>query len=607
MSLSLFLAPVTFGAFASWAVALVSALRMVRKRAPGVSIADLALNGFAFFDERNFLPEAAADARRMRNAFASFFGFVLLGLLLGLLLADSPARAQPASPEPPRAAAVEARGAEADAAPPDPQSPQASMADFFALARRGRFEQAARYLELPASADAATQARRLSLVLDRTVWVDLERLSPAASGDTRDGLPAGVDQIAEIPAATRGGEPEPVRIARRPTPEGHRWRFTRATTDRIDGWYRNLDGRYLLDRVPTRLLAEGPFHIAHWQWIGLVVLTALALLAGVLLAGLLRLVGLALARRTAVTWDDELVDRLVPPVRLGLALVAFDAALVELGLARPVAEAMHHAIKLLLVLVALSATMRAVRVTATQLAASEWGRSNPSSRSLVTLFARTLQVAAVVVAVLAVLSTLGYDVTGLIAGLGVGGVVLALAAQKTVENLIGAFAIGLDQPLREGDQVKIDGVAGTVERVGLRSTRLRTQDRHVVAYPNGKLADTPIESVTARDRMRIHTTLMLEYGTSSEKLRSLRDELERVARAHPKIYPDELHIRFAGFGASSLDIEVMLWMMVRDYASFVQAREELLLAFMQAVEAEGIGFAFPTRTVHLVDERTPRV
>lgn len=502
--------------------------------------------------------------------------------------AASRAAPRPASPE--------------DEAVVDPGSPQASMARFFMLARAGRFEEAAEYLELRPDDDGPTAARRLALVLDRRVWVDVERLPSSASGDTRDDLPAGVDEIARVPTPGATGETEPVRIVRRSTESGVRWHFTRTTTARIEGWYERLEGRYLLDRVPTRLLREGPYHVAQWQWLGFALLVPLSLLVGILLAGLLQRIALALARRTTASWDDDLVTALLGPTRLALALLLFDAALPQLGLARPVAESMHRGRGLLLVLVTLVAVMRTVRVFATQLSISEWGRTNPASRSLVTLAARTGQVVAVVLAALAVLSSLGYDVTGVLAGLGVGGVVLALAAQKTLENVLGAFAIGIDQPLREGDQVRIDGTVGIVERVGLRSTRIRTLDRHVVSYPNGKLADLAIESISSRDRMRLFTTLGLEYGLAPDAVRAIRDALEAVARAHPRIYADELHVRFAGFGGWSLDFEIMLWLDVRDYGSFVAAREELMLGFMQAVAEHGGRFAFPSRTVHLARE-----
>src|SRR5690606_29192788 len=115
--------------------------------------------------------------------------------------------------------------------------------------------------------------------------------------------------------------------------------------------------------------------------------------------------------------------------------------------------------------------------------ASAWARGKPAARSLMPIAMRVSKVVVAIIAIISLLSYLGYPVAGLIAGLGIGGIAIALAGQKTVENLFGAFSIGVDQPFREGDFVNVDGVLGTIEQIGLRSTRLRTLDRTVVAIP----------------------------------------------------------------------------------------------------------------------------
>jgi MscS family membrane protein len=145
-----------------------------------------------------------------------------------------------------------------------------------------------------------------------------------------------------------------------------------------------------------------------------------------------------------------------------------------------------------------------------------------------------------------------------------------------------------------------DTVLGTVEAVGLRSTRIRTLDRTVVTLPNGKLADMQIETFAPRDRCRLVTTLGLVYDTNADQLRRVLAGFERVLRAHPAIWPDDVIVRFAGFGESSLDVEVMAWFTTGDWAVFRAYRQEVLLSFMEVVEEAGSSFAFPTRTVHLI-------
>jgi MscS family membrane protein len=215
------------------------------------------------------------------------------------------------------------------------------------------------------------------------------------------------------------------------------------------------------------------------------------------------------------------------------------------------------------------------------------------------LGARISKIMVLAIAAVAVLSLLGLPVASLIAGLGIGGLALALAAQKTVENLFGAFSIGVDQPFREGDFVKIEDFVGTVEAVGLRSSRFRTLDRTVITIPNGKLADMRLESFTARDRMRLATIIGLVYETTAAQMRDVLQGFEHVLRAHPKIWPDAVVVRFREFGASSLDIEIMAWFQTSEWSEFQLIRQEILLQFMDVVERAGSSIAFPTRTIHL--------
>jgi MscS family membrane protein len=215
------------------------------------------------------------------------------------------------------------------------------------------------------------------------------------------------------------------------------------------------------------------------------------------------------------------------------------------------------------------------------------------------LGARVFKVAIAALGLVAILSALGYPVASLVAGLGLGGLAFALAAQKTVENLFGAFSIGVDQPFREGDFVKVDDFVGTVEAIGLRSTRFRTLDRTIVTLPNGRLADMRLESFAVRDRLRLAAVVGLVYQTTRAQMLDVLAGFERALRSQPKIWPDALTVRFSGLGASSLDVEVMAWFETSDWSEFQRIREQVLLDFMAVVEAAGSGFAFPTRTIHL--------
>lgn len=355
--------------------------------------------------------------------------------------------------------------------------------------------------------------------------------------------------------------------------------------------------------MPDWLLLPSFSGLERWQWLGLLAVVALAALVS---AGLQRVTGAVLQRvaaRTTTTADDVLLGRLRGPLRLFWFGVLGQLFLYALSLPDASHVWAQRLFRVLLAVGSFWGLSRAIGVWATRYLASERAVANPGSRAVVNLFGRVGQLAVLAIAVLMGLSELGFAVSSVVAGLGIGGIALALGAQKTLENVFGAFALAVDQPFREGDFVKVEDFVGTVEGVGLRSTRIRTLDRTLISMPNGKLADQRLETFAARDRFRLSTTLGLTYSTTAAQVRSVRDGLERRLRAHPKLWPDSVMVRFVGFGASSLDLEVMCWFVVKDYDEFLLVREEVLLGFMDEVEAQGSGFAFPTQTVHLVQEK----
>jgi MscS family membrane protein len=351
------------------------------------------------------------------------------------------------------------------------------------------------------------------------------------------------------------------------------------------------------------MLRVGPGDLAVWQWLGIAVAIASSWLLGRAVAFVfLRLAGLATAR-TTTTFDDELFARLRQPLRALASIGLLRIFLPWLVLSGAAAQIAKDALLASFALVLVWSALRSIDLAIVRLTTASWAASRPTSRALLTLIGRIGKVLVIVIAGIGFLSGLGLPVASLLAGLGIGGIALAFGAQKTVENLFGAVALGVDQPLREGDFVKVEEhTLGTVEAVGLRSTRVRTLDRTLVSLPNGKLADMRIESYTVRDRCRLATTLGLVYGTTADQLREVLAGFERVLRQHHGIWPNDVVVRFSAFGAHSLDVEIMAWFMTNDWGQFRIWRQEVLIGFMEVVEKAGSAFAFPTRTIHVAGE-----
>jgi MscS family membrane protein len=243
---------------------------------------------------------------------------------------------------------------------------------------------------------------------------------------------------------------------------------------------------------------------------------------------------------------------------------------------------------------------RAVDVWADFLNQRAWASGNPSARSLLAVTRNLAHVFVAVAGVVATLAAFGYPVITVLAGLGIGGLAIAFGAQKTIENLFGSIALAADQPFRVGDLVKVEDFTGHVERIGMRSTQIRTMDRTLISLPNGKLADMRIEDFAARDRIRFATTVGLVYSTREDQLRRIVSGIEALLRATPKVWSETVVASFAGFSQSSLDVEVMCWFETQDLAEFRELRQQALFGIMRIVEAEGTSFAFPTRTLQIV-------
>ena len=177
---------------------------------------------------------------------------------------------------------------------------------------------------------------------------------------------------------------------------------------------------------------------------------------------------------------------------------------------------------------------RAVDVWAQYLNERPWAADNPSARSLLSVTRNLARVFVAVTGLVATLAAFGYPVATVLAGLGIGGIAIAFGAQKTIENLFGSISLAADQPFRVGDLVRIEDFTGNVERIGMRSTQIRTLDRTLVSLPNGKLADMRIEDFAARDRIRFAATLGLAYGTSEEQLRQRRRRHRGAAARDPE-------------------------------------------------------------------------
>lgn len=207
----------------------------------------------------------------------------------------------------------------------------------------------------------------------------------------------------------------------------------------------------------------------------------------------------------------------------------------------------------------------------------------------------------IIVLLFAVSNIFKINVSSLIAGLGIGGLALALAAKESLENLLGSFTIFFDKPFTVGDLVTVSGITGEVEKVGFRSTRLRTLEKSYVTVPNKKMVDAELDNLTLRTFRRVRSTIGLVYGTKIAQIQGVVDDIQKYLDEHEYTNQDGT-VRFMDFGASSLDVSVVYFINTMDWAVYLDVKQEINFEIMRIVERHGSDFAFPTQTIHMASD-----
>jgi MscS family membrane protein len=222
-------------------------------------------------------------------------------------------------------------------------------------------------------------------------------------------------------------------------------------------------------------------------------------------------------------------------------------------------------------------------------------RRSTLSRSALPLVSRVAKVTIFVFAVTAAIGSWGYNTSTILAGLGIGGIAIALAAQKTIENLFGGVAVVSDRPVAVGDFCKFGDRVGTVEDIGLRSTRVRTLDRTLVSIPNAEFSSMVLENFSQRDKVWFHPTMNLRRDTTPKQVRNILEAIRRILTEDPKVETGALPVRFIGAGSYSLDIEIFAYIRTKDYDEYLKIQQDLLLRIMDAISAAGTALALPTQ------------
>lgn len=330
-----------------------------------------------------------------------------------------------------------------------------------------------------------------------------------------------------------------------------------------------------------------------------VLVLLIIVILGIFVFRIIHFIFLSLTKKTTKFSYKYTLQKLKAPIELGFVLTLFFSALHFLPIKERFQTALLYGEKGLYGLIALWFSFRLTDAVITIRISKLKGEARISASQILPLVRRVAKILFTLLIALFVLQNYGVDIGALLAGLGIGGLAIALAGQKTVENLFGGITLFLDQPIKVGEVCKFNDTLGIIEDIGLRSTRIRTLDRTVITLPNAAFSEMQIENYTRRDMIRFYTVLGLRYETTPDQMRYVLVELRKLLLAHPKVSEDPARVRLINFGSHSLDVEVYSYIDTSDWNEFLAVREDLMLRIMDIINSSGTDFAFPSQTLYM--------
>lgn len=490
--------------------------------------------------------------------------------------------------------------------PAERSSPRETMATLLEAVNQGEWDRAVATLDLDResypddviAARGQDLAAELKAILDRVAFVQLDKI-PEDTGDrswyvwrTVEGIPISLERVG-------GGE----------------WLFSRKTLDRLPDLWVAVEDRevvegveaapqtpamWLRSQVPESLRTRG-FILEYWQWLALAVLIFAGVLTErVLTFVLVRIAGGHLSRRLKKRRvDDGLIRAAMRPLGVVVMAIMWWLGLLVLGLPAQALAILLLAVKFLAIASLVWSAYRMVDVGGAVLESYAAETDTKYDDLLIPLLRSSAKIFIAAFGVVFLADNLDINITGLLAGLGLGGIAFALAAQDTVKNFLGSITVLIDRPFQVGDWIVVGDVDGTVESVGFRSTRVRTFYNSLVTLPNANLISAHVDNYGARRYRRWKTHLGVAYDTPPEKVDVLCEGIRELVRRHPYTRKDYFHVYLNQFGPSSLDILIYVFWETPDWSTELRERHRLAVDILRLTHHLGVEIAFPTQTLYL--------
>ncbi len=512
-----------------------------------------------------------------------------------LLVLGTPSTAQLPKPKPPPPKAAPAK-----TDPLGRETPRGAVVGFLKYEQRDDFTTAARYLQPSSDGNAALARRAREMrALHGKFKGDIALVSDDPLGTVEAGLPPGEVRAGQV---TVGNTTVDVILVRVDDPQsGKIWLISQETVARIPQLYALLESEEptALDRlIPMALTGRHLAGMSLAQWLGWLLSIPIAWLLAWPLDFLLTVPRRAVARLQKVPFKRIWDASIGAPLRCIIAILLHSLfvyllhppLLYRLYYFRFMAAVLAGSVAWLVNTVADRGFARMVDRTRIQHAGGE---------SILIVVQRLTRIVMFIAAVLCALALMGVDVRTTLAGIGVGGLAIALAAQKTLENLIAGVSLLMDKAVLAGDACLIGSWRGTVEEIGLRSLKLRTVDQSLLVVPNGALATMPFENMRSRRKLPINQTFSLRIETQADQLRLVLTRVKSMLDNLPEIESGTSRIRVSRFAGAAFELELFAYVTTGDWMAFTAIREEIVLKIAEIVESSGTQFAPPTQLAYL--------
>ena len=478
------------------------------------------------------------------------------------------------------------------------ETPYGTVYGFLQAADSGNYSIAAQYLQMsPARrlSEGDALAMKLDVVMNHAF---VGRLLPSRQpeGTPQEDVPLDRQKLGSMSAGDVDADLELVRVT--DPSAGNIWLIASNTLAKVPELYDQVEARKVETRLPAWTVKHQFAGMPLWQWFALLLLIPVAAAAAWLLLVLLKIplrwwagrhgqVELAQWRSVSgAAWllTGAIIHRILASY-LGLPLLP-----------------RHYYNQFVAVAVIVGAfwiLWRIIRWFLQRVRKRALAHGHSGTGSLMLLGERIVKAVVVMMALFLILGVLGFNMSTALAGVGIGTLAVGFGAQQTIANLFGGVSVLGDEVIRVGDVCKFGDRTGTVEDIGLRSTRVRTEERTLLAIPNGTVATINVENLSRRDKMLFKTVLGLHTDTSADHVRSVLAEIRGVLAGHAKIEKDTTRVRLVELTASSINVELLCYVLTRDFNEFAEVREELLLRIMKFVEDSGTNLASASQTLYL--------